>query len=601
MWQADLTGPTPLYLTGVLDNSPADNPVSGGVLALDAATGPLYLSGGEIYQGAVTTSGGDDLVATSAGGTLNGVTLDGTLDMPQSQSNSGDDVAYVVNGLTLNGTIELGDDGPANLYFGAAGDNVAQTIGGTGVIQFNPYGSPATLYNDSNETLTIGPGITIYGGWASSITGTTAGIDNEGTVEENTNLTDYGVMTIDTTGWVNNGVMEAGDGGNLDLYGSWTNEGAINVAAGSTIGLGSPVDIAPSNPAAAGYSWSNQGTLAIAAGDTVNLGGVFTTDAFDALVAAGQIGPAETVNLTGTLDNSPADNLVSGGVLRLDAATAPLYLSGGEIYEGTITTSGGDDLVGLANPNAANAVILAGVTLDGTLDLGQQSSTATVNDGLVLNGVILLGLPPLNNYIASALVFGSDNVAQTVSGDGSIRFGQDYGTADYLENDSQASLTFGPNITIEASLNSYMETIYSGQIIDQGTIEEDAAVPSVAPASNVLTINGDWVNSGTIEAGNGVTLDLYGNWSNDGTITVAATCTANLGSPVNISPTNSSAAGYDWSNRGTLSIGNECHGQLGRRFHRRYLRNFHCKSRGPRREPRRRHGQFDRDVGQQRP
>ena len=104
---------------------------------------------------------------------------------------------------------------------------------------------------------------------------------------------------------------------------------------------------------------------------------------------------------------------MSGGVLALDAATGPLYLSGGEIYEGTITTSGDDDLVGNANPLAAGAVILAGVTLDGTLNLGQQSSTATVNDGLVLNGVILLGLPPLNNYIASALVFGSDNIAQT--------------------------------------------------------------------------------------------------------------------------------------------------------------------------------------------
>ena len=145
---------------------------------------------------------------------------------------------------------------------------------------------------------------------------------------------------------------------------------------------------------------------------------------------------------------------------------------------------------------------------------------------------------------------------QTVSGDSSIRFGQDYGTADYLENDSQASLTFGPNITIEASLNNYMETIYSGQIINQGTIEEYAAAPSVALTSNVLTINGDWVNTGTIEAGNGATLDLYGNWSNDGTITVAAMCTANLGSPVNIQPANSSAAGYDWSNQGTLSIGN---------------------------------------------
>ena len=51
-----------LYLDGTLDNSVADNPVSGGVLNLDASTGPLDLQGGYIYQGTVNTSGSDDLV-----------------------------------------------------------------------------------------------------------------------------------------------------------------------------------------------------------------------------------------------------------------------------------------------------------------------------------------------------------------------------------------------------------------------------------------------------------------------------------------------------------------------------------------------------------
>ncbi len=57
-----------VYVSGTLDNSAADNPVSDGVLALNAATGPLNLSSsGEIYQGAITTSGSDALVATSSG------------------------------------------------------------------------------------------------------------------------------------------------------------------------------------------------------------------------------------------------------------------------------------------------------------------------------------------------------------------------------------------------------------------------------------------------------------------------------------------------------------------------------------------------------
>ena len=76
-----------LYLDGSLDNSVADNPVSGGVLNLDASTGPLYLQGGTIYQGTVNTSGSDDLVGTSySANWLDGITLNGTLDMSQGDN-----------------------------------------------------------------------------------------------------------------------------------------------------------------------------------------------------------------------------------------------------------------------------------------------------------------------------------------------------------------------------------------------------------------------------------------------------------------------------------------------------------------------------------
>ena len=74
-----------VYLIGTLDNSPADNPITGGILALDASTGPLILGvqifvfSGRIDQGTITTDGTDDLIANF--GTLDGVTLDGTLDM----------------------------------------------------------------------------------------------------------------------------------------------------------------------------------------------------------------------------------------------------------------------------------------------------------------------------------------------------------------------------------------------------------------------------------------------------------------------------------------------------------------------------------------
>ncbi len=122
-----------VYVSGTLDNSAADNPTSAGVLALSASTGPLTLAGGEIYHGAATTSGSDALVATASGGTLDGVTLDGTLDMTEND----DATVTVQGGLVLNGTIELGGDyNFAELDFGSIDDNTPQAISGTGTIQF---------------------------------------------------------------------------------------------------------------------------------------------------------------------------------------------------------------------------------------------------------------------------------------------------------------------------------------------------------------------------------------------------------------------------------------------------------------------------------
>ena len=134
---------------------------------------------------------------------------------------------------------------------------------------------------------------------------TTSGpIDNQGTIQQNTN---GGQLTINLAGWVNDGTIAVSNGGTatlegrgwtnsstgqitatdatLNLYGNWTNQGTITVDP-STLGLGNPSNVSPSDASAPSYDWSNQGTLSIAAGSTVNLGGIFTTDAFNSLVAS---------------------------------------------------------------------------------------------------------------------------------------------------------------------------------------------------------------------------------------------------------------------------------------------------------------------------
>ncbi len=277
------------------------------------------------------------------------MTLDGTLDMTENYGA----IVTVQGGLVLNGTIELGGasgtDNYAYLDFGSNDDNTPQAISGTGTIQFGQDYFGDSLENNSNDTLTIGPNITIQGGLYSTISG--AGpIDFQGTIDDAVN---GGSLTINAPGWSNNGTITA-TGATLDLYGNWTNNssGTITADAASTVGLGSPIVIDPTSSSAASYVWTNMGTLTIANGATVYLGGVFSTDAYESNFQSLGVSvdlAQDNVYLSGTLDNSAADNPTSGGTLALSAATGPLSLAGGEIYQGAITTSGSDALVATAS------------------------------------------------------------------------------------------------------------------------------------------------------------------------------------------------------------------------------------------------------------
>ncbi len=566
-------------LTGSLDNSAADNPQSGGTLALGASTGPLNLAGGRTFQGTITTSGSDDLVTAGLGNsTLDGVTLDGTLDMTQAASIN---VVDVINGMTLNGTIDLGGgaSSPAELTFDATKDDGAETLGGTGTIQFG-LDEFDTISSETTATITFGPHITIQAGLSALVQANQGAFDNQGTIAENVS---GGQLLISAVGWVNDGLIEVSSGASATLWGqrfvastltylvaSWTNNGTITAAAGSTlnlyggwtnlgtitvdsstVGLGSPVFIDPTSSAATAYAWTNAGTLTIADGASVNLGGVFTTDAFadDFANVGGAIDLAkDTVNLTGSLDNSPADNPVTDGVLALNASTGPLYLAG-LIYAGTIATSSSHDLVA-NHPGVGGVGVypvlgptfygrydfvhgnLDGVTLDGTLDVTQSPAFATVINGLTLDGTIEVGGPVGIANSSSELFFGAENdgVAQTIGGTGTIQLGQDP-AGDGLANVSSATLTFGPNITIQAGLNSAISgntledygygLAFEAPIEVEGTIEENTNGGTLTGDSHLdvghstnpfVNWSGATLTGGTWEVSNGAKI-LFDDYS----------------------------------------------------------------------------------------
>ncbi len=499
-----------VYIAGTLDNSAADNPITGGVLALNASTGPVYFHG-QIDRGTITTSGANDLIA--AYGTLDGVTLDGTLDMSQG-------AVSVMAGLVLD--IDLYLSGSyATLYLSDGSTVTAGPLDPGATIHLTGYG--ASLQNVSGQMVTLGRGITISGeNPSSNILGP---IHNLGTIEQNgpgqlgvtavvndgsITASNGGTVTIDSqifyinapVPWINNpdGTITATQGGEVDLYDAWTNYGTITVDSSSTVSLGGSVYFYASPPA--GVIWTSTGTLSIAAGATLNLGGYFTTDEFES--GFRQFGAhlnlsQYTVNLTGAVDNSPLDNPVTGGTLALNQFTGSLYLFG-TINQGTLTSQGSDRFV--VTPYGST---LNGVTLDGQLDMSAPYAFLTVTNGLTLD-------TDLNIPGAGASVYFYDSTANTLgvgplaqsatvhlSGDGATLF-----------NTGIQTVIVDPGIIVSGeSLNS---SIISGPMQNLGTTEQNSA--------GQMSLTGV-VNSGTVTVGNGGTLSAQ-DFANGRTVTIAA-------------------------------------------------------------------------------
>ena len=190
----------------------------------------LTLSGGVLQGGVFSATGGAELVCTSAGGVLVGITAAGNVDL---MSNAGASV-FIADGLTLdNATIWLGN--PSGLTAGTVLFYKTQTVGGTGDLVF---GGEATrlpsMTRDGPMTLTIGPGITAEGS-SLRLAGSDVAdaIVNEGTIIANT----AGGMVYSPQGgtMINTGILEAANGGILSFGGTCTNSGTVEATNGGAV------------------------------------------------------------------------------------------------------------------------------------------------------------------------------------------------------------------------------------------------------------------------------------------------------------------------------------------------------------------------------
>ncbi len=189
-------------VTGLLNGA-------GGTLNLDATTGSWSMNGGTLRQLTVNASAGALLLATGAGGTLDGAALNSDVDVQAGN-------LTVTNGLILNGIMRVGN--PINSTLGTIGFLGSQAISGSGSILFGSHGCNSLRLPLGGTTLTNRLLIHGHSGqlpFSTCIGGPqNVGLVNEATISADVNL---GTITIRAQPFINNGVTNSLNGGRLLL------------------------------------------------------------------------------------------------------------------------------------------------------------------------------------------------------------------------------------------------------------------------------------------------------------------------------------------------------------------------------------------------
>ncbi len=194
---------------GVLDNSNS-------TVVLNGAT-TLWLlqeSVCAIHGGTIVTTNGASLLVNGNGSLLDGVTVDGVLDI----GDGGGGEVSVTNGLTLNGTAELWAPGPSTISF-----NGTQTLGGNGTVVF---GNGGLYLASGGTTLTLGPGITVQGE-NGNIGNGNGSVINQGNIWLDVA---GGGLTFNAQPFINEGLVQVINGGANLWGGNWINSGTLAIS-----------------------------------------------------------------------------------------------------------------------------------------------------------------------------------------------------------------------------------------------------------------------------------------------------------------------------------------------------------------------------------
>src|SRR5262245_34109540 len=160
---------------GVLDSP-------GTMVTLDGPSQSWLLAGGTLKAGTINAIHGATVIVTGSGSVLDGVAIDGDLDVSAAYAST-----TIRNGLVLNGTALIGD--PSGQTYAVLYLDGSQTLSGNGTFQFginrNSVYFHDLLYILGSASVTIGSGVTIAGDVQLSSYSSAVTVLNQGTIVAN--------------------------------------------------------------------------------------------------------------------------------------------------------------------------------------------------------------------------------------------------------------------------------------------------------------------------------------------------------------------------------------------------------------------------------
>jgi hypothetical protein len=374
-------------LTGVLD-------LTGQTLTLNASTGPWHLKGGTIKNGTLSAGtkagGGSYLLATNSGGTLDGVTVNGDIDLSPVYGG----YLRVLNTLTLNGTLYVGaaDGSTYNyVYFGdGSGTPVTLTasLNNRATILFGAN-SNNLLYNlAGNVSVTFGPLVTVHGSYGQLVNLYSGGsFVNQGMI----NADVAGVISI-TAQLINTGTMSA-TAGILTVYSplAINSPGVLNSSRFGNIVfaanlLGTTTAVAASNPkGVTTFSGGGPGAPLLLEAMSKDLGadvaGLENNFAFGTLVLDANSN-VQLVNQAQNSSGAAADAVYARSLFIPAGAT--LDLNGVTLYAQNVQVAGNVINGAISQLPTAISVWRLG-NFDISTDTGIAADTATPDNDGVMN------------------------------------------------------------------------------------------------------------------------------------------------------------------------------------------------------------------------